>query len=155
MSILLDTYSIPEKGRVDLKVERSFDINVSAEEARRLVNRWLLDEVSYLIGADTPTLVVSEQTVVWRVPVWIGFPHTGRAGIVGMVNVDVETGRMENTPACKSEIEHRATVLAEQQPPFQAKEVPTEYLAQNISSLPPVYTLVDGTMTLIIPTDQV
>jgi len=51
-----------------------------------------LNEVSYLIGADSPTLVVGER-VVWRVPAWFGLLHTGRLGIVGTVGVDVSSGR--------------------------------------------------------------
>ncbi len=71
MTILLDSQPIPPKGKVDLKVERSFEIKITAEEARRQVNRWLLNEVSCLIGADEPTLVVGEERVVWRVPAYL------------------------------------------------------------------------------------
>jgi hypothetical protein len=73
MTIIIEPYTIPEKGTVELKIERSFDIKVTSEEARRQVNRWLLNEVSYLIGADSPTLVIGER-VVWRVPAWLS-PH--------------------------------------------------------------------------------
>ncbi len=146
MIILLDTHTIPEKGRVELKVDRSFEIKVTDEEARRQVNRWLLNEVSYLIGADEPTLVVGDEQVVWRVPAWIGFPHTGRAGNVGSVDVDVETGEMNNTPKCKANIERQAQILAEQQPPYQPKEVPTDYLAKNIPPAPKAHIRNDGTI---------
>ena len=80
-----------------------------------------MNEVSSLIGADTPTLVVGPDQVVWRVPAWIGFPHTGRAGNVGTVEVDVETGVMNNTPECKADIERQAQHLAEQQPSYRLK----------------------------------
>ena len=56
-----------------MKVDRSFEINVTAEEARRHVREWLREEVSLLIDAEPPTLVVGDQ-VVWRVPAWISFP---------------------------------------------------------------------------------
>ena len=154
MPILLDTHKIPTKGKVDLKVDRSFEIKITAEEAQRRVNRWLLNEVSYLIGADAPTLVVGDERVVWRVPAWIGFPHTGRAGNVGTVDVDVETGAMNNTPECKTNLERQAQVLAEQQPPYRPKEVPTEYLAKNVPPAPEVHTLDDGTMTIATSSDQ-
>ena len=149
MTIIIEPYTIPEKGTVELKIERSFDIKVTAEEARRQVNRWLLNEVSYLIGADLPALVVGER-VVWRVPAWIGFPHTGRVGIVGTVDVDVNTGAMNNTPECKVEIERRAEELAVRQPPYQPKgEVPPEYIPKDIPPTPKVQILGDGTMIVI------
>jgi hypothetical protein len=149
MTILLDPYVIPKKGKVKLKVERSFEIKVTAEEAQRQVNRWLLNEVSYLIGADPPTLVVGEQ-VVWRVPAWIGFPHTGRVGVVGMVDVDVTTGVMNNMPECKAEIERRAEELAARQPPYQPKgEVPEEFLPIHIPSAPKVTITEDGQLQVV------
>lgn len=149
MTILLEPYIIPEKGKVELKVERSFEIKVTAEEAQRQVNCWLLNEVSYLIGADPPTLVVGEQ-VVWRVPAWIGFPHTGRAGIVGNVDVDVTTGVMNNTPECKVEIERRAEELAARQPPYQPKgDVPEAFLPKHIPPAPKVTIAEDGQLQVV------
>lgn len=149
MTILLDPYVIPKKGKVELKVERSFEIKVTAEEAQRQVNRWLLNEVSYLIGADPPTLVVGEQ-VVWRVPAWIGFPHTGRVGVVGVVDVDVTTGAMNNTPECKAEIERRAEELAARQPPYQPKgEVPEAFLPKHIPPAPKVTIAEDGQLQVV------
>jgi len=76
MTIILDNYTIPEKGKVELKA--SFEIKVSSEEARRKVNRWLLEFVSTQMGGESPTLIVGKR-VVWRVPAYISFPHTGRA----------------------------------------------------------------------------
>ncbi len=133
MNILLEPYTIPEKGRVELKVDRAFDIRITAEEARRQVNRWLLNEVSYLISADPPTLVVGER-VVWRVPAWIGFPHTGRIGEVGAIKVDVETGEMVDLTARKHEIEQNLEKLKATLPPYQRRPVETgsSYLAQNV-----------------------
>ncbi|MCP4683198.1 MAG: hypothetical protein GY864_12755, partial [Desulfobacterales bacterium] len=58
-------YIIPEEGPVELKVDRSFEIKVTAEQARRQVNRWLHNEVSYMMRALNPTLAVGER-VVWR-----------------------------------------------------------------------------------------
>lgn len=146
MTILFDTYTIPEIGKVNLQINRSFEIKITAEEARRRVNRWLLNEVSSLIGADSPTLVIGDEQVVWRVPAWIGFPHTGRAGVVGMVDVEVNTGQMYNTPECKSGIIKCAEELAAKQPPYRLREVSPEYLAKNVPSAPKVHILKDGTM---------
>ena len=136
MTIILDNYVIPEKGKVELKA--SFEIKVTSEEARRKVNRWLLEFVSTQMGGESPTLIVGER-VVWRVPAYISFPHTGRAGVAGYVDVDVETGEMNNTPERQAEIEKFAAEIAKQQPPFKLREASVEYLAKNI---PPAKNLI-------------
>jgi len=124
---------------------RSFEIEVTAEQARRQVNRWLLNEVSYLIGAESPTLVVGEQAVVWRVPAAISFPHTGRVGVVGLVDVDVTTGSMNNTSHCKVEIERQARELAVHQPPYHSKgQVPEPYLAKDVPLAPELVITAEG-----------
>ena len=155
MTILLDPYSIPEKGTVELNLKRSFEIKITAEEARRQINRWLRDEVSILISADLPVLVVGQQ-VVWRAVAWISFPHTGRAGQVGVIDVDVTTGAMNNTPECKAEIERQAEEVAAQQPPYHPKDkVPEQYLAKNVPSASRLRILEDGTLAPITPTKEV
>ena len=154
MTIVLDSYIIPEKGKVELNVNRTFEIKVTAEEARRQVNRWLMNEVSLLISADLPTLVVGDQ-VVWRAPAWISFPHTGRAGIVGAVEVDVNTGAMNNTPELKAEIERRAEAVANRQPPYRPKDkVPEQYLAKNVPPAPTLHILEDGTLTVVTTSEK-
>ena len=93
MVIMLDNYKIPEKGKVDLNVQASFEIKITAEEARRRVDHWLMEFVSTQMGADTPTLVIGGHPV-WRVPAHISFPRAGKFDNVGVVNVDVATGEM-------------------------------------------------------------
>jgi len=146
MTIIIDPYTIPDKGVVDIEVKRSFEIKITAQKARRQVDRWLLDEVSYLLGAEKPTLLIGEQ-VVWQVPVWISFPHTGRVSQVGTINVDVTTGEMNNTLSHKTKIEQIAQTVAQNQPPFQLREAPTAYLAQDVPAAPKVEIHDDGIMT--------
>lgn len=91
MTIILDNYTLPKTGHVELNL--SFDIVISAEAAKRQVNKWLMEEVSTQLGADTPTLIVGRRTV-WRVPAHISFPHAGRFDNVGFVEVDAATGEL-------------------------------------------------------------
>jgi hypothetical protein len=135
MAIILDPYTIPEKGPVRLQVNRSFEIKVTAEEARRQVNRWVHNEVTYLMRGQPPTLVVGEQ-IVWRVPVSIGFPSVGQAGIVGMVDVDVKTGVMNTSPELGAGLIKEAEKIAQRLPPFQPHQLPPEYLAKNVPQAP-------------------
>jgi hypothetical protein len=135
MTITIDPYTIPEKGPVHLEISRSFEIKVTAEDARHQVNRWVHNEVTYLMRALPPTLVVGEQ-VVWRVPVSIGFPSVGQAGLVGAVDVDVESGIMYTSAELEVELINEAEKIAERLPPFQPHKLPPEYLAKRMPQAP-------------------
>ncbi len=139
MDIILENITLPEKGRVEIVLPRAFEIKVTAEEARRMVNRWLLNEVSYLMGAEPPTLVVGER-VVWRVPAYISYPHVGKAGTVGAVDVDVETGVMNNSPELIGKMHEHAKKIHAKLPPYEPKrETPAEYLSKDV---PPARKLI-------------
>ncbi|MEK7312072.1 MAG: hypothetical protein AAB382_08875 [Chloroflexota bacterium] len=132
MTVILDKQTIPEKGQMEVKVDVSFEIRVAAREARRRVDRWLFEEVSYMIGANEPDLVIGER-VVWRVPAWIGFASAGPFTI-GAVDVDVETGEMIDLPGCKERIlEYLEREVKPRLPKYrQRTETPVEYLATNV-----------------------
>jgi hypothetical protein len=118
LTLLLDEYTLPQSGVVDLQLNRSFEINVTAEQARRQVKGWLLDQVSYMMTAKLPILVIGAR-VVWRVPVILTATHVGHVGVVGEVDVDVETGAQRDLPACKAAILAQASKLATTIPPYQ------------------------------------
>jgi hypothetical protein len=131
MDILLDQITLPEHGEVEIKLERKFTLNISAEEARRKVNFWLLTELSYMLIAATPKLVIGEQ-VVWRVPALLTASHVGPVGLAGEVDVDVQTGAINISLACKAAIEETALALAEKLPPYKPhSEMPVQYRAKN------------------------
>lgn len=143
MTIILDNYAIPEKGRIEVSL--SFEIEVTAEEARRKVNRWLHEHVSMLISAEEPPSLRVGKQIAWRVPAHIGFPGVGRAGFVGMVDVDAEIGELINASERKAEIERRAEAIASQLPPRQPRSsLPPEFIPQHI----PVAS------KLILPVDE-
>ena len=101
-AIRIGNHALGEKGRFKQPVP--FDLNITAKEAQRKVDRWLHQQVSMLISADPPTLVVGKRTV-WSVPAYISFPHVGRVGVVGTVSVDAQSGEMRELARCKVEIE--------------------------------------------------
>ncbi|MEK7785243.1 MAG: hypothetical protein AAB658_07455, partial [Chloroflexota bacterium] len=105
MTIIIDNYAVPEKGTLEININISVEIKVTAEQAQRRVNRWLMESVSIQIGAYLPTLIVDGKRVVWRVPAYASFPHVGHAGVVGYIDVDVRNGEMNNTPEVQAEIE--------------------------------------------------
>lgn len=84
---------------------------LNAAEAVRRVNRFLLDHVSYLMGAERPTLV-SAETLVWRTPVVLTQPARGTLGQVGNLDVNAETGELLTTPDTIRDLTNRARQLA-------------------------------------------
>ena len=134
MTIVLENLTIPERGMLELNVNQSIEIKVTAEEARRKVNRWLLDYVSYMMHADPPTFVVDGAQAVWRVPAILTASTVGVVGTVGMVEVDVKTGVMSNSDERKEQILQCAHTLATRLPPYQPghRKAPEQFIPKHI-----------------------
>ncbi len=132
MTIVLERYTIPERGVFEIDLKQSIEIRVTAEEARRKVNRWLLDYVSYMMHAEAPTLVIGER-VVWRVPAVLTSSQVGNVGIAGYAEVDVHNGQMNNTAERKEHISLCARQLAEKLPPYQPiQSVPEAFIPKHL-----------------------
>lgn len=117
MSIILERYDTPKTGQLKISFDISAQINISADDARRKVNGFLLNNVSYLIvGEKHPELVIGER-VVWRVGVNHSLPGFGEIGRIGIIDVDVETGAIVPVTAQYiDEMIHRAKTLATSYP---------------------------------------
>ncbi|MEK7442690.1 MAG: hypothetical protein AAB571_09990 [Chloroflexota bacterium] len=139
MTLILENLTLPERGRVEVKL--SFEIKVTAEEARKKVRRWLHDNVTMFVGADdTPTLVMGEKPK-WRVIASFTFPTAGRLGDVGTAYVDAESGEMLTDPEIlKAEIERRLETEIKPKLPKDTRhvprELPPEYLPKHVSPAP-------------------
>jgi len=128
MNIILNEYRIPDKGTFEIR--QLVTLEISGEQARKLVNRFLLMEVSTMLAADAPDLVVGERTV-WRVPVWIGFLHQGRFA-VGAFDVDAHTGTILDSALSVAAIQARAAELAAALPAYVPNpHIAIEYLAPD------------------------
>lgn len=84
--------------------------NISARSAQKIVGRFVADEISYLLRAGEPDLVLSRR-LYWRVPVQLALPDRGTIGTAGTLDVDVETGQIVLTPGDITEITRRADRL--------------------------------------------
>ena len=128
MTIILDRYRIPDKGTFEIR--QLVTLEFSAEQARKLVNHFLLMEVSTMLAADAPDLVVGDRTV-WRVPVSIGFLQQGRFP-VGTIDVDARSGAILDQDQTVAAIQARAAELAAGLPPYVPNQsIATEFLAPN------------------------
>ncbi|HHY56967.1 MAG TPA: ribbon-helix-helix protein, CopG family [Chloroflexi bacterium] len=133
-TIVLDDYAIPQQGAFE--IHTTVQIDVSADQAQRLARRFLMNEISHLLVADPPDLVVGAQTR-WRVPVWIGFPGGGRHD-VGVIEVDAQTGAFVDQAAHIAEISARAAVAADNLPPFAPRtDVPATSRTANLPEYQP------------------
>lgn len=93
MTVAADALVLPRSGQVHMDIRVSADINVGAAMARRRVNAFLATHVGNLLLADEPVMVLTDR-IVWRVPVDLTVPSTGRMGRVGEVDVDIESGEL-------------------------------------------------------------
>jgi hypothetical protein len=103
--------SLPKAGRLEVDIKVSADINISAYAARQKVNSFVLSEISYMMHAGDPVLVLEER-ICWRVPVILSLTSRGDVGEVGTIDIDVETGQLHVTPQLIAEINARAEGLA-------------------------------------------
>jgi len=109
--VLLERQAPLPIGALKLQVDRTIEINVSAEEALRKVSRFVHMEISTQMHAETPVLVVGAKTA-WRVPIHLTFPSLGDVGCVGFIHVDSLTGTLETSQAIVQGIKHNANDLA-------------------------------------------
>lgn len=136
MTVVLDSYAIPEQGEFELYVRRKINLRVTSEAAQRTVQRWLLHQVSYMMGAETPQLVIGDSDVFWRVTVILTASPIGRVGSVGAADVQVETGEIVEAAATKDRLLQAARELSAKQPAYQPRgDMPAGYEAV---ALPPV-----------------
>ena len=125
MTVILDHYVIPDtKGTFEIR--QAITLNVTAVEARRMVRRWLSDEVAFMITATEPTLVVHKDHAVWRVPAVLTATHVGHVGVVGTVDVHVATKEMMVNDSLKESILQKATELTQTLPPYQPRQAEDE-----------------------------
>ena len=117
MAVLIQ--ELPHSGRLEVDVRVTADINVSAFSARQKVNSFVLDEISYMMHAEHPTLVVAER-MSWRVPVVLSLTSRGDIGQVGHIDVDIETGQLLITPQLILEIQDRAAAFVAHPAPSTA-----------------------------------
>ncbi len=88
---------------------------ISAFVARQKVNVLMLEQVSHLLLADDPELVMRvDRKWVWRVPIDLTYPSLGRVGRVGEIEVDAQHGEVHYTEALLNQIRAKLQQLADQ-----------------------------------------
>jgi hypothetical protein len=112
--------SLPKTGRLEVDIKVSADLNITAYAARQKANAYVLNEISYMMHAGEPLLVLADS-VCWRVPIILSQTSRGDVGEVGAIDVDAQTGHLHVSPQLIAEINARAEGLARRSTPTSAK----------------------------------
>ncbi|MCI0393515.1 MAG: hypothetical protein L0322_01070 [Chloroflexi bacterium] len=87
------TRSTQDEEKLQLEINISTTLGITATQARRKLTRFLMDEVSLLITPQSPLLVVNDQNnIFWRFPLVLAMGHHGQPGQVGEVDVNAYSG---------------------------------------------------------------
>ncbi|MCP4426531.1 MAG: hypothetical protein GY803_18720 [Chloroflexi bacterium] len=108
--MIANVESLPKTGRLEVDIKVTADVNISAYAARQKVDSFVLSEISYMMHAAEPTLVLGDR-ICWRVPVILSLTSVGDVGEVGAIDIDVESGQIHISPQQIAEIEARAQAL--------------------------------------------
>ncbi len=85
----------PETENLKLEVNISTTLGITAEQARRKVIRFLMDNISMFLSPQAPLLVVaSSEQIFWRFPIILSMGQQGSLGQVGEIEVDAHTGEL-------------------------------------------------------------
>ena len=145
MNIILENYALPETGEATLTLNLTFEIKFTAHQAQRKVDTWLMNEVSIIMGANEPALVVRPDCLIWRVPAHL----RSRELVVGTVDVDATTGQIIDPNGKIEEIEIYAQKMAALFEPTPIRKVPPEFIPKNIPRAPTYRIGEDGKLHLV------
>ena len=113
MLIHIETEELPERGLLQISLDIRATINITADEARRKVSAYAGNEISDLLSGEAPDLVCHRNEAYWRVPVILSSKSLGRIGLVGFIDINVETGELQLAEKDAQEIEDNARRLSE------------------------------------------
>ena len=112
-TVLVNTEPIARTAPVHLSFHLVTTLNMTADDARRQVNRQVVTELGTGLVACTPTLAIAGDQVVWRVPIVLSLPGLGDLGQVGTIDVDARTGNLfSNITAQERIIQHARRLYA-------------------------------------------
>lgn len=93
MNVHLPGFTPPQGATLNIRIDLTTQINITALVARQRVNVFVIMKVSNQLLAGSPELVVGER-LCWLVPVMLTSPRKGIIGKVGEIIVDATTGEL-------------------------------------------------------------
>jgi hypothetical protein len=97
MIITIETVKPPESGPFHLQLDLTADIRITPERARKKVGVYAGNHIADLLSGEMPQLVSQAEGTFWRVPVVLSSRSQERIGVVGTIDVAVDTGELEVT----------------------------------------------------------
>lgn len=110
-TVFADAGSIPKTAPIHLSFHVVATLNVTADEARRQVNRHVVAKLGTGLVARDPELALIGEQISWRVPIVLSLPGLGDLGQVGAVDVDVRSGDFILSPDAQDGIIQHARRL--------------------------------------------
>ena len=115
MSTNVQGIQVPKGATVDLKIEITAQVNVTAFVAQQKVTQFVISEISNQLCGEKPDLNVGER-LCWSVPVILTSPAKGTIGRVGEILVDADTGELLADADVVERIDANAEWLAQRSP---------------------------------------
>ena len=112
MTATLEKWRAPKGAKVDIRVEVTADVGVTAQAAQQIADEFLQMEVGDLLSAGEPALRVAD-VLSWEVPIVLSNAARGNLGEVGRLLVDAGTGAIEFTEQDRREVKAHARALSE------------------------------------------
>ncbi len=94
-----------------LNLQFNLTLTLTAEEARRLVNRQVVPQLGTGLIATTPELLIWDNQLFWRVPLKLSLPNWSDLGQVGTIMVDALSGKVLLTHKIEERIINHARWL--------------------------------------------
>lgn len=99
--------------QVNISINISATLNVTAYTARRKANVFVLKRIGTGLSGAEPQLVVTDKVICWRVPIFLSTASQGRRGQVGQIDIDAQTGEVLANEDTLKEITEHAERLAD------------------------------------------
>lgn len=115
MAVNIQGIPAPVGATLDIKIEISAPVNITAYVAQQKVTQFVIRKIGNQLCGDPPDLHVGDR-LCWSVPVVLGSPVKGIIGRVGEILVDVNTGELLVGKEKIEEITANAKSLAERCP---------------------------------------
>lgn len=112
MTVTIETITPPDTGMLNLDLRLTADIRVTPDHARRSVSQFVGNHIADLLHGDRPDLIIRADGAYWRVPVVLSSRSLGRIGVVGSLDVDVNSGDLKVSDRTIAEIERNAQRFA-------------------------------------------
>ena len=112
MTVTLETITPPDTGMLSLDLRLTADIRITPDHARRSVSQFVGNHIADLLHGERPDLIIRADGAYWRVPVVLSSRSLGRIGVVGSLDVDVNSGDLNLSERTIAEIERNAQRFA-------------------------------------------